>query len=327
MQFVRIPIAALLGTAVSCSPLAAPTTPDGAPASAQPVEHDLERAAELLAATERMLGHPRTLGHPGRAASIRTLAADLESLGAEVRLQSFQAKDPATGDAYALTNVIGHFRPTAPRQFIIGTHFDTRPWADEDADPNAHGQPILGANDGTSGVVVALALAAELPSAIPPDVGFAVVLFDGEELGRPGAGGYCAGSRYLASELGEAENVALARAEFGIVLDMVGDRDLQILVEPNSQSFHPKLNDRLFAVAARDGFSAFDGSRRSVGIIDDHTFLAEAGIPSILVIDYDYPAWHTLGDTLERIDGKSLAAVLAVTRTAIIETVNEKPGR
>lgn len=322
---MRTVISALLLGALGCSSRPGAATEEVQSNNASPVGHhavpDHERAARLLQLTARLLELPRTLGVPERNASIRALASELEALGADVRLQPLTAKDPSDGVEYALTNVIGHFRQDAPRQFIIGTHFDTRPWADEDPNPSAHNRPVVGANDGTSGVAVALELASELRDTVPDDVGFAVVLFDGEELGRPGAGGYCAGSRHMAAHLSDPGNESLRRAAFGIVLDMVGDRDLEIVVEPNSQRFNPALNERLFSVAARDGFRAFDGSRQSVGIIDDHTFLSSAGVPSILVIDYEYPAWHTLADTLDKVDGQSLAAVFEVTYSTIVETL------
>ncbi|MCA9707044.1 MAG: M28 family peptidase, partial [Myxococcales bacterium] len=95
----------------------------------------------------------------------------------------------------------------------------------------------------------------------------------------------------------------------GIVLDMVGDRDLELPIEPGSQQRAPALVERLWATARRRGHAQFVDRARPVGVIDDHVFLAEAGVPSALIIDRDYAAWHTRDDTIEHVSAQSLAAV------------------
>ena len=285
------------------------------PSRPAPARPDFD-AARLFAETEALLDVPRTLGDPERTTGIDALRARLEDEGATVLLQPLQAIDPGSGTTHHLTNLYAQIRPQAPRQFVIATHFDIRPWAESDPDPSRRAQPIPGANDGTSGVVVALALLGALRDGLPANVGFTVVLFDGEELGRPGAGGYCAGSRHLA-EHPELSPAATRRAEFGIVLDMVGDADLMIAHEANSAKQHPTLDAHLWRTAASLGARAFVDAAYPRAIIDDHVFLSRAGIPSVLLIDYDYDAWHTHADTLDRVSGESLATVATVVFEAV----------
>ena len=293
--------------------------------------------AAALARVEALMRWPRTLGDPARERSIEALARMLEDAGAErVERQAFTASEPGAvaafgtaAERYALVNLLGHVRPDAPRRFVLATHFDTRPWADEEPDPAAHAEPVPGANDGTSGVAVLLELLPTLAAALPPDVGVTVILFDGEELGRPGEGsrgGYCMGSRYFAAEAARQPPGWLRGAEAGIVLDMVGDRDLHVPIEPGSAARAPALVQRLWAVARRRGHAQFEDRERAVGILDDHVFLSAAGVPSVLVIDDEYDAWHTRRDTLDRVSARSLAAVGDTVLYTLLELAASPKG-
>jgi len=266
-----------------------------------------------LARVEALMALPRTLGDPRRTESIAALERMLAEAGAErVERREFVAHELESGEPYALVNLFAHLRPEAPRRFVLATHFDTRPWADEDPDPAAHDQPVPGANDGTSGVAVLLELMPLLAQALPADVGVTVILFDGEELGRPGSGGtggYCMGSRRFAAEAAERPPAWLRGAELGIVIDMIGDADLHVPVEPTSHEHAPGLVERLWDVAHRRGHAQFEDRMRPVGVLDDHAFLTAAGVPSVLLIDREYDAWHTRRDTIERVSAESLHAV------------------
>lgn len=268
-------------------------------------------AAKLLAAAADLLRVPRTLGDPRRRRGTAELQSRLQAMGAMVRTQSFTGYDPRDGSPVPLTNVFGVVRPDAPHQFVLATHYDIRPWAESDPDPQRRDQPIPGANDGTSGVAVLLALLPRLRDVLDEDTGFTVALFDGEELGRPDHGGYCAGSMYFAEHFDEAPR-GMSRAEFGIVLDMVGDAELTIAREPNSVRQNPALVERLWDNAAMLGERAFVDATYPYAITDDHVFLSRAGIPSVLLIDYDYDAWHTHADDLDRVSGESMASVARV---------------
>ena len=263
---------------------------------------------------EALMRMPRSLGDPERARSIAALADMLAEAGAPPHRLAFATED-RDGTRYDLVNLVADFRPDARDRFVLATHFDTRPWADEDPDPSKHALPVPGANDGTSGVAVILELVPILLRELPREVGFSVVLFDGEELGHesdPNA--YCAGSRRLARDIDDPALAVLRRASFGIVLDMVGDRDLRFIVEPSSQQNAPDVVEHVWATARAHGYDAFDPAVRERGIVDDHKFLTEAGIPSILIIDREYAPWHTVRDTIEHVDPRSLETVGEVLR-------------
>jgi hypothetical protein len=285
------------------------------------------RAFEGAAAMQRLrwlMDHPRTLGGSDRAASIDALVGLLEDVGATVERVEHVERDPATDERFELVEVIGHLRPEAPRRFILASHFDTRPWADEEDDPAAHDQPVPGANDGSSGVAVVLELLPHLQAVLPEDVGVSVVLFDGEELGHPTSGGYCVGSQHLATRIRDGKHPRLSCASFGIVLDMVGDRDLHLPIESSSARYNPELTDRLWSAAEQLGHAVFerDGGHE---VIDDHRYLSEAGVPSVLIIDHDYVAWHTRDDTLALVSQSSLEAVGQTVLLAVAEYWRDPP--
>lgn len=270
----------------------------------------------LLAETAALVEVPRVLGAPNRDEGVAALKRRLLDGGAAVHVQAFTGFDPLDGTPLPLSNLFGVVRPEAPRQFVLATHFDVRPWAESDPDPARRDQPIPGANDGTSGVVVLLALLPRLVDALPRDVGFTIALFDGEELGRPGHGGYCAGSTYFLAHPRDAPP-SLLRASFGIVLDMVGDAQLSIAREAHSTDQNPALQELIWTTASSLGERSFIDATYPRAILDDHVLLSRAGIPSVLLIDYDYEAWHTHADTIENVSGESLARVARV----VLETV------
>ena len=290
------------------------------PAPAARVPTTLQRPAfdpdALFADTAALLEVPRVLGAAEREQGLAALTQRLTDGGATVHAQSFVGVDPLDGRTMPLSNLFGVVRPLAPRQFVLATHFDVRPWAESDPDPSRRDQPIPGANDGTSGVVVLLALLPVLLDTLPLDVGFTVVLFDGEELGRPEHGGYCAGSTHFAAHPQDAP-ASVLRASFGIVLDMVGDAQLRIAKEAHSTQQNPALVDAVWTAAASLGERSFIDGVYPHPIFDDHVLLSRAGIPSVLLIDYDYDAWHTHADALDRVSGESLATVARV----VLETV------
>lgn len=296
-----------------------PGPPSPGPSDSQAPDQFSGPAALARVAT-LLQRYPRTLGDPGRPAAIAALADDLHAAGAtRIERLDHTGVDPHTGRSFAMTTLIGHVRPTAARRFVLGTHFDTRPWAESDPDPARREQPIVGANDGTSGLAVLLELAPLLARQLPPEHGFSVILFDGEELGRPDVGPYLAGSRALAHALTDGRFPLVAAAEFGVVLDMVGDRDLRIQPDRASLRQHPALIERIWSIGQAHGFTAFDSQPLAVPLLDDHVPLSEAGVPSILLIDYDYPAWHTHADTLDKLDVQSLGAVGETLRLALLD--------
>ncbi|MFA6318873.1 MAG: M28 family peptidase [Elusimicrobiota bacterium] len=246
-------------------------------------------------------GH-RHAGAPRRQKAIDRLEALLKARGLETEKQSFESPDPRDGRLWPMTNIIGRFRPEASCRFLLGSHYDARHVAEEDPDPRRRKRPIMGANDSGSGVAVLLALASRFKKIVPKGVGVDVVLFDGEEMGYPDVGGYCAGSIRYAGAL------AGAKPRFGIVLDMVASPKTVFKVESFSFKAHPLLVETLWRIGGRRMPEAFSVERWG-WIRDDHVPLSGAGVPSVLVIGFNDPRWHTAGDVLEGLSPDRLALV------------------
>jgi len=246
---------------------------------------------------------PRYPGSEGHAAMISWLVEKLDPLADEVAIQRFEA--PFYGEPVELANVIASFRPDARERVLFATHFDTRAIADRDPDPDARDRPIPGANDGGSGVAVLLELA-RVMSERRPGTGVDLVFFDAED-GGDGGGfpDWCVGSSFYASRLGDY------CPRYAVVIDMIGDSDLAIPVELNSVSASPDVVRKVWNAAERVGAERFV-DRRGPSVFDDHIPLIWAGIPTALVIDFDYAYWHTLEDTPDKCSPSSLAEVGSV---------------
>ena len=211
---------------------------------------------------------PRPAGSAANAAQRQLVARHFAQQGAVVREQPFSAVDPRTGAPVELANLIGSWHPERTRRVLIGAHYDTRPYADEDPDPALRRTPYLGANDGASGVALLMEIAHHLEG-LPTAWGVDLVLFDGEELIDGGAGAYFLGSgefaRAYAADL--ANDPGASRYDAGLVLDMIGDVDLAIDREPNSLRLAPRLVREVWSVARQIRAPAF----RAVGAVRSST--------------------------------------------------------
>ena len=247
---------------------------------------------------------PRYPGSPGHDRVRRYLIEKLAAFGAIVSQQPFDAV-PAGNDTLHLVNIIAKYRPAAPNRILLGAHYDTRPRADRDPHPENRAKPIIGANDGASGVAVLLEIARLLGTWKPP-VGVDLVFFDGEDYGEEGhIEDYLLGSRRFAGGLGGYRPTAV------IVVDMVGERDSRIPLEGFSSAASAALCARIYGIAETLGVENFVRSQGPT-IIDDHLPFIQAGLAAIVLIDFDYPYWHTLSDTPDKCAGASLAAVGSV---------------
>ncbi len=248
---------------------------------------------------------PRNPGSPGHRECLDYLASTLRAAAEEVRLQNFTQKG-YKGETLQLTNIVASFKPALQQRLLLCAHWDTRPRADQDS--TDRDKPILGANDGASGVAVLLELA-NLMKGNPPPVGIDLVLFDGEDYGNEGdTENYLLGSRHFA-----ATKPSAYLPRFGILLDMVGDTFLELPREGYSVRYAPEIVDLVWNTARDLGIGQFVAD---VGpeIIDDHLPLNEGGIKTIDIIDFNYPDtsnryWHTHRDTPEHCSAQSLEAV------------------
>ena len=245
---------------------------------------------------------PRNPGSDGHQKCLAFLIAELKKSTDHVETQQFTQMLPVQSKMADMTNVIAHFG-TGSSPVILCAHWDTRPVADEDPDPSRHHEPILGANDGASGVAVLLEMARLFKSS-PPPVPVDIVLFDGEDAGiGHDPDSWCLGSKFY------SESPKVKRfARFAVLLDLIGDQDQHLPVEYYSKTYAPHVVDRVWGIAESLGISAFS---RDIGtaVVDDHLNLLRAGIPTVDIIDFDYPYWHTMGDTPEHCSEESLGNI------------------
>lgn len=228
-----------------------------------------------------------------------------------VFLQKFEAD--GYDEKLALANVIAAFNPTSPDRIMLSAHWDSRPRADMDT--ARVDEPILGADDGASGVAVLLELA-RIMSENPPPIGVDIILFDGEDYGTSGdLSRYFLGSRYWAKH----PPVPGYSPRFGILLDMVGGKDAVFLKEEYSRVYAPNLLNGVWNVAQILKYDWIFMDEKGAAVSDDHVIInQEAGIPMINIINHTRdnrgvaqfaPYWHTHADNMDIISKETLQAV------------------
>jgi hypothetical protein len=252
---------------------------------------------------------PRISGTPGMEQQQQLLEQHFKKYGGEVTLQKFEADNPLGGAKVPMANMIVRWHPERKDRILLCTHYDTRPLPDRDPDPVARKQGVfLGANDGGSGTAIFMELAHLMPD-LNSKYGVDFVLFDGEELVYTDGDPYFVGSSYFAQQY--VASPPTNKYRWGVLLDMVGDADLQIYEEQHSvawQDTQPLVNE-IWATAGRIGVKEFV-PRARFAIQDDHLPLRNtAKIPTCDIIDFNYPAWHTTDDTPRRCAPSSLAKV------------------
>jgi hypothetical protein len=262
---------------------------------------------------------PRVSGTEGMARQQAYLKAHFEKLGGRVSLQEFTARHPQTGNPVKLANLIVEWHPDRNQRVLFCAHYDTRPFPDQD--PVDRRGPFVGANDGASGTAVLCELGNEMAQ-LKTGVGVDFLLFDGEELVYDGnRDPYFLGSEHFAREY--VAHPPAYRYRAGILLDMVGDAQLQLYREVNSlrTAQSKQLTNDIWNTARELGVREFlFGQGHEVR--DDHLALNDiAKIPTTDLIDFDYPTsrgvnyWHTTQDTPDKCSPASLAKVGWVLKT------------
>jgi Zn-dependent M28 family amino/carboxypeptidase len=248
---------------------------------------------------------PRNPGSVGHQKALEYYLNILSPLADSVMTQPFIETMPRTKEKVEMHNVIAQFNPDAKKQIMLSAHWDTRPWGDRNLSVMRKNQPILGANDGASGVAVLLSLAKILHDN-PQDIGVNLVLFDAEDYGTSGdSWSYCKGSQYFSKHL------PIPLPEYAINLDMIGDANLEIYIERISYKQNPSLVLDLWGLAGELKLNGFKKMAYH-SIFDDHVPLYElAGIPAVDIIDFDYPDektnyHHTYNDIVENCSPESL---------------------
>ena len=247
----------------------------------------------------------RVPGTPGAEKAGDWIIASMRARADTVIVQSW-TQTLADGRQLPLRNILARFRPDLPDRVLYVTHWDTRPVSDGSGNTAERMQPMPGANDGASGVGLFVALGDALKKT-PPAVGVDLLFVDGEDYGSFDANtDVLMGSTYFASHLPSPGY----RPIFGVLWDMIGDKDLQIKKEQISVSQAPEVVSRVWDTAKEAGHDdVFVDQVTPYPITDDHVPLLKAGLRVIDVIDLDYPYHHRPSDTLDKISANSLSIV------------------
>jgi glutaminyl-peptide cyclotransferase len=231
---------------------------------------------------------PRTPGSPAHTKAMIYIQDELVRAGWQVEI-------PQTSwDGFSIQNIVAS-RSSSDPVIILGAHYDSRLLADQDTGPGKF-VPVPGANDGASGTAVLLELARTLPSNTPP---VWLVFFDAEDNGGLDGRDWIMGSSAFVAGLDFTPSLA-------IIVDMVGDANLDLYYERNSDSV---LAAEIWSQAAHLGYQSLFIPEPKYSMIDDHTPFLNAGIPAVDIIDFDYPYWHTAQDTVDKVSPESLQAV------------------
>jgi Zn-dependent M28 family amino/carboxypeptidase len=252
----------------------------------QTVHFDGQRAFQDVVA--QVAFGPRIPDSQAHANTIAYIQEELHKAGWNSKIQK------TNWNGYSIQNIIAPNSAKAP-QIILGAHYDSRLLADQDSGTRRN-NPVPGANDGASGVAVLLELARTL---LPDNIPTWLVFFDAEDNGGLDGRDWIMGSRAFVVELKSQPRAA-------IIVDMVGDADLNIFIERNSNA---SLTAEIWGQAAKLGYDHQFIQTVKYSMMDDHTPFLEAGIPAVDIIDFDYPYWHTAADTPDKVSAKSLQIV------------------
>ncbi len=268
---------------------------------------------------------PRVPNTKAHLATGNWLVAKFKSYGLKVMEQPFEAMT-FDGTYIKARNIIAQYQPQATRRVAIFAHWDTRPFADNDS--VRKNEPMDGASDGASAVAVALEMArvfSQQPDSLAPRIGVDFILFDAEDWGfdistqsdlknqleGSSSDSWCLGSQYWAANLMPANY----KAEYGVLLDMVGAKGGNFTQEATSRTYARAALDKVWNVANQIGYSNYFLYKETDGITDDHIYTNKAGIPTIDVYHYNtstdvFPAYHhSTADNMSIIDRKTLKAV------------------
>lgn len=242
-----------------------------------------------------------------------------------VYIQPFNAK-AWDGTLLNCKNIIASFNPKSATRILLVSHWDSRPYADNDPDSTFHRTPIDGANDGASGVGVLLEIARQL-RILPVSVGVDLLLLDAEDYGAPqdanygGSDDWALGSQYWSRN----PHVQDYTAKYGVLLDMVGGENAVFTLEGTTMYYAPDIAQHIWNIGVSLGYSSYFSSDRTNAITDDHVYINQIRrIPTIDIIQHDqstssgfYRYWHTVNDNMENISKPTLKAVGQTLLTAI----------
>ena len=255
---------------------------------------------------------PRYPGSAGHEQMKKFMQHFLQPLSDSLYIMDEKISHPYERRYITLTNYLARYNLGAVYRIMLMAHWDTREFADQDLIIENRSLPILGANDGASGVAVLLTLA-EILYALPPlNIGVDLLFVDGEDMGKSGDP-----DKFGLGTQAFAKHIPEPRPQFAICLDMVADQEQHFPIEQFSLQQAPDIVQAIWSLANELGFTQFE-NRVGNAVMDDHYYLYKyAKIPAIDIIDFEYPNndvnyWHTLQDIPENCSAKSLEAVGSV---------------
>lgn len=265
---------------------------------------------------------PRVMNSVAHDSCAQYIVDTFRSFGLDVIVQEGNGK-LYDGTSVKMQNIIASYNSDIVPRIIICSHWDSRPWADHDADEANHHTPIDGANDGASGVGVMMEIA-RLIQSDTLNIGIDFICFDAEDCGTPewaeenanSSDTWCLGSQFWANKIGEESLFSISSYKYGILLDMVGGNECVFQKEQYSLYYAPNVVDKVWATANRLGYGNYFKNEEGGGVTDDHVQVNRAGIRCIDIIASDsktkmhFPdTWHTMNDNIGNINRQTLKAV------------------
>lgn len=286
--------------------------------SYQQVSPDFNADSAYIYVDKQVSFGPRVPNTPQHIACGDYLVAGLKRFGAEVQEQKFVATT-YNGIKLNSRNIIGSYGVDKKDRVLLFAHWDTRPYSDQDADPANHYKPLLGANDGASGIGVLLEIARVLQTK-EPEIGVDIIFFDAEDYGTPAfknketqGDWWCLGSQYWSMN----PHTPNYKAKFGILLDMVGAPDAIFAKELISKEYAGNIVEKVWSTAGKLNLGKYFVGKDGGGVTDDHLYVNQLRkIPSINIIQFDSETehnfgayWHTQKDDMSNISKETLKAV------------------
>jgi Zn-dependent M28 family amino/carboxypeptidase len=248
---------------------------------------------------------PRTVGSQAHQKAVDWMVQELQAAGWKTEIQEGQM------NGHPVRNIVAKWGEGNPWA-IVGAHYDSRLVADQDPNQAYRTTPVPGANDGASGVAVLLELARVIPDRMNDTSKFRqvwLVFFDTEDNGNIPGWDWILGSRMFANSLQQFPDAV-------VVLDMIGDANLNIYQEGNSDK---QWTRQIWQTADKLGYKKEFIPKIGYSMLDDHTPFLERGIHAVDIIDFDYPYWHTTSDTLDKVSSDSLKIVGDVMLEWLVE--------
>lgn len=272
---------------------------------------------------EQLAFGPRVPGTKEHKQCAQYLTSKMQQWADTVYVQDFNTTlwDNSTVKGH---NIIASFDTDNQNRVLLAAHWDSRAYADHDPNPDNHRKPILGANDGASGVAVLMEMARNM-KVKRPDVGVDIIFFDVEDQGIPEFESdyrdntWCLGSQYWA----KTPHTMFYRAKYGILLDMVGNANPRYTKEEVSRTFAPGLVEKVWNVANQLGYATSFVNQNTPAILDDHLYVNQIiQIPMIDIVQNQegvsfFEHWHTINDNLDVIDKDALKQVAHVVYTIL----------